>query len=109
MDEQPVSRKTCISFTFWLFIFFVTADTFFYVRSPGGERAANMLTFLYLALLVFGWIKPKYTLILLAIAAFLVPAIFGPIRSHFLEKPEKSIFGGNWKHRTADEPIFNKF
>src|SRR3989338_3735016 len=108
MGDQPVSRKACISFTFWLFIFLVIAATFFGVGSPGGERAANMLTSLYLVLLIFGWIKPKYTLILLAIAGLLIPIIFGPIRVR-LENSEKSIFGGNWAHRAAGDRIYNQF
>lgn len=105
MNDVPetTSRKPWFLFAAWLVFLFIIPMQFFYVGTPGGGQAVNILTVIYLAFLAFGWFKPKYLKPLGFIAALLIPILFGPVRSLLLEKPLKpadsTMDGGAWNKR----------
>ena len=93
MNDESIkpSRRPWISFIIWIIFLAVVVNNFFYVRSYGCIRAANILFIIYLAFIIWGCIrivKPKtnkYLLIWSIVAFVLMLLLYGPIRRNFLE------------------------
>lgn len=90
-ESHKPSRKPWVFFIIWIIILALVVNNFFYVRSIGCMRAANILYPIYLAFVIWGCIRivrPKTNkyLLIWSIAAFvLMLLLYGPIRRNFLE------------------------
>jgi len=90
-ESTKPSRKPWVFFIIWIIFLWLIVSQFLCPRSIGGIRATNILSIIYLALIIWGCIrivKPKANkyLLIWGIAVFVIMLLlYGPIRSNFLE------------------------